>query len=434
MEPYNRSTRADLFWRWDGEALVSNYPGPSVSKETYTDRGTLTPVGRRNFSNGFKNPAFRDEIRRATNATTDVTAQEWSARQGWHSYNYDYLVVNSTTGAPIGGVKGSFGYNLQVWPFSILDSPDNGVTSRVLSRAVQDFLDDIDAKSSAFEAGQDIGEYKETLHSIRHPLQSLRDKVLNYFTLLTKVKRSYYNPISLRKALTDTYLEWRFGINPLVSDVADAIVKCGSHRFPIVPVHGHAKETWHSTRSSLDLSSQIPSRRVKIVATYAEDSVYEVRLKGGYKTGSDAQGRVSLFRDLQLTPDKWLPTAWDLLPYSWIADYFTNIGTIIRGLSFCTSNLAWGAKTVRNLKTGVISNFAIQRLPPGGSGVKYSFWSGNVNGDPSSSFTVKSVTRTSINANTLAPPLVFTVPTGKWPYINMSALLLQRAKKLVPFF
>jgi hypothetical protein len=49
-----------------------------------------------------------------------------------------------------------------------------------------------------------------------------------------------------------------------------------------------------------------------------------------------------------LLPKNFLPTAWELIPYSFLVDYFTNISTIIDAWSFINGNLAWAYKTERS--------------------------------------------------------------------------------------
>jgi hypothetical protein len=44
----------------------------------------------------------------------------------------------------------------------------------------------------------------------------------------------------------------------------------------------------------------------------------------------------------------FVPALWEWIPYSFLVDYFTNIGDIIEAASFPKSDLAWCARTYRN--------------------------------------------------------------------------------------
>ena len=45
------------------------------------------------------------------------------------------------------------------------------------------------------------------------------------------------------------------------------------------------------------------------------------------------------------TIDSWAPTAWELLPWSFLIDYFTNIGDVISAGTVSRSSLAWSRRT-----------------------------------------------------------------------------------------
>jgi hypothetical protein len=57
------------------------------------------------------------------------------------------------------------------------------------------------------------------------------------------------------------------------------------------------------------------------------------------------------------SPEQFLPTAWELVPYSFLIDYFTNIGDIIAGWSSLLVPLKWANKTTR--KTNEVTRVAM---------------------------------------------------------------------------
>lgn len=55
------------------------------------------------------------------------------------------------------------------------------------------------------------------------------------------------------------------------------------------------------------------------------------------------------------------PTAWELIPWSFLIDYFTNVGSIIDAASFPKADIAWSAYCIKRSNERKI----IQRIIPG---------------------------------------------------------------------
>jgi hypothetical protein len=71
-------------------------------------------------------------------------------------------------------------------------------------------------------AGENLGELGETLRMLRHPLQSLHE----WFKLLLHVsvkKRRHNRFLTSAQALSDTWLEYRYGIMPVVYTIVDVM-------------------------------------------------------------------------------------------------------------------------------------------------------------------------------------------------------------------
>lgn len=382
---------------------------------------------------GYKNPFWRDQVRKLENACTSFTGIDYSEDpRPFVSLDQSILYRRQSDGVVVYRYA-SAGYSglTSVTPPAYSDPPGSVITD-VTNRCIRDFLKSVDSAQSSLEAGQDLGEWKQTLEAVHHPLNSLKTGILNYLLALKKRKRKYPNPKVLKKVLADTYLEFHFGWQPLVADVAQAIADIGRFRFPAIPVRGRAKSTYSRTTTTVLGGYDFP---VTHTHSYDETSTYEVRYKGMLRPknlGSD--GRLSLAQSLQLTPDKWLPTAWDLLPYSWMSDYFVNIGDIITGLSAAMSiDLAWGVNTSRHHIDRMYHEVSMPDpyiQEPGYDIIEHV---NSVHGGTCHTW-AKKVNRSPLLTSDLIPRLEFSIPKSQYPFYNMGAILLQQSSRLVPFF
>lgn len=381
-------------------------------------------------TDGFKNPNHLSQERNGQNATTSFSGHASSFTPTFLNIVWDVGWKVDGVGPQYGTRSGSVYGIMQYTPPSMTVVP-GAVSTRVTNRCISQFLSACEAARSTIEGGQDVGEYKETLRSIHSPLHSLRSHILGYFTSLSKVRRRLRDPISLRKALADTYLEWRFGINPLISDVAKVIADAGRFRFDVIPVRAYASEKYGGSNSSF-APSTLGYCPLLTRQTLQSHSEYSVRYKGAIRSGADASGRISVSQAYQFTPENWLPTAWDLLPYSWIADYFTNIGDIIRSLSFVSSNLVWACKGSKQCVRGVWSDVTFTPLTaPIGFHIDHD---GSYSSGGSAKYEYAEFSRSALTSSDLMPRFAFRVPTSPYPFLNMAALMLSRASRLVPFF
>jgi hypothetical protein len=420
-----------VFGPYRSQALVGDFDGGAPSSFTVSQPMSVDTIYR-DQRIGSDNPRWRDIIRQGQDATTFFSGSAFS--EPFHCW-----VTATIKGTEIRkadshqrDVSYQFDGNPSVdYPPSSGGNPDSSVKADVKNRVIRRFLDAIDTAQTSFEAGQDLGEYKETLHSIQRPLGPLRERILSYFDRLTKVGISKYriNKHGLTKTIADTYLEFHFGWQPLVDDVAKAIADCGRFRFPVIPV----RASQHAVFSVQDINvhSQWPFFPVGYTRKYRETSTYFLRYKGAIKTRNlMPSGQISLAQSLQLTPDKWLPTVWDLLPYSWMADYFVNIGEIIRGFSALSTNFAWGCVTERIRTERAYSEYVLSpfTFDPNGPSAAGSIVQSSLGGTGVT--WAQSVVRSHLDGTSLVPELQFSVPTSNYAFANMGSVLRQRGSKI----
>jgi len=397
------------------------------------------PMTWANSLNGFKNPMWRMQIRNNLNATTVMTA---SMQNVMASYGSAYVSYRQKSTTQPGNYDTTQYRGYPVYGFPSTTGPVAEVIAEVRNRALRKFHSKVNAVRSSLEGGQTVGEWKQLLQAVTNPLGSLRRFTLGHLQYTKKriegigkyrkkrfSKQQYLEDVN--KVVADTYLEWTFGWNPLVSDAAAALVGLQT-RFDqdeIVVVDGRANKDY-SGSNSRQQNWQAQSEVYVCYQDVVTRSNIKIIYKGGVKSGA-YNGTKDWARTTGLIPERFVPTVWELIPYSFVADYFVNIGDIINALSFRRSWLTWGQVTTRVVHEKKYHEQQISYKPTPG------FLATTINNGFSASggdaiLTRKTVERLPIDATvSLMPELRFAYPVKQKPWMNMTALLVQPSIKLL---
>lgn len=284
---------------------------------------------------GSDNPNWRKTIARGGNATTSASGSKRSERlpraSGSISVSKQENPLNPYTGIYSGEVSGSPSASAALFDYTKADAA-----------ARLKFIDNYRSTRQAFSSGTFLGELRETLHMIRHPALSLRRGIDRYGMAvkkrLTRTKR-YADRL---KVVQDTWLEYNFGWAPFVHDITDAYNELVTGRsFWLEPVKGFSKFTDRS--GGQYITNLLGTLNCRI--DYQSTTETSVRYLGAVR--ADRHSPPSLMDAWGFRPEDFLPTVWELIPYSFLVDYFTNIGDIISAMSEGPVSLAWGCKTSR---------------------------------------------------------------------------------------
>ena len=214
------------------------------------------------------------------------------------------------------------------------------------------FLKDVRATRNQFRGGVFLGELREAIHMIRHPAQSLLRGMDSYLHAASRrVKKAIARvPVSNRLriatgVLGDTWLEYSFGWIPFINDIKSAqeALARRAEDFLGTPVKGVGVASAQSSFSSIeDLGSVAYSTLDYRVEEY-------IVIYRGYVAAT--LDKVSRGRSLLgFSAEQFLPTIWELLPWSFLSDYFVNIDDLIECSSTSTNGLSWVSRTtVRKL-------------------------------------------------------------------------------------
>lgn len=376
---------------------------------------------------GVKNSSWRRQIKAGLNATTNSGGTRIKHKPDFFDSEISTLDI-TRGGLPL---TRAWSGQLPIYSFAPTTAASGSVVTDVRNRCLRSFYSKAKTVQSSVELGQDLGEWKETLHAFTSPFASLRGLITGHYSRLAKAKKLYRNNTpSLRKALADSYLEFTFGWKPLALDIADAYAGLAtrSRMTDVMPISAHASAPFGGSTAVQSTGTGFPG-----VSAYQTNSgKYSERLKGAIRVNIGANGLVPLMDVFQLsTVENFVTTAWDLIPYSFLVDYFTNAGDIISSFCYSKSNIAWHCLTTRTLNSRIwrISENGNSKYNPGSETlVVYRYRGGNASSE-SIVFT-----RTVPSLSSLVPTLQFSLPNSNKPWLNIGALILGGSLPLVPFF
>lgn len=310
------------------------------------------------------NRNWKKLIREGKNASTDLTVSGshlFKYRPGYYQVTgtcRDTCTSTATANNSKGGGQWVYG-NICLavgFPSSNPTSIDTDEATNLARERFQ--LNSLD-KQRRFTGGVFLGELHKTLHMIRSPAKNLFKSIGE--TTASLRKRGKLLPKHKRKEfLGNTYLEASYGWAPLVSDIqngAEALAEYHlKRRNNTVYVRGSSGviETLLSDVTS-NQSLQYGLSLLKFRRREVDTARVEVKYYGKLLV-SPANTLFLNERFWGLDLSQFAPTAWELMPYSFLIDYFTNIGNIINAWSFQSSQLYWVTKTVKRAYRTVVTS------------------------------------------------------------------------------
>lgn len=199
--------------------------------------------------------------------------------------------------------------------FMLNPSSDPSERMRVMADVVSKSAFDVDLLTNLAESKETLSLLIDLINGIRKPLESIQKIARN----------TRKNPL---KQGSEAWLMYRYGIMPVIYSVQDAI--------KLLKQRGFLYQTFRSKGSS-DL--KFPNRDMSIPHIYnmgAASLTY--RGTGKVYYGSEA---LRLISRISVNP---VLTAWELVPWSFVVDWFVDVSGFIRAHSLALTSMATDSK------------------------------------------------------------------------------------------
>lgn len=233
-------------------------------------------------------------------------------------------------------------------------------TASLERELIVEMLGEIRGARSPFQALPFLGELKETIEMIRSPLRGIRKHTARYARQLRRNKTALKKAGLVSDILTDLYLQWTYGVSPLIGDIdnlKEAYMKLSQQEpKPLV-----LRVSGKISQGGSDGVTQTDYTPCLVLHTYATEARIQIKvcLEQQIKTTTGA------LDTLGVNLNEFVPTLWELLPYSFLIDYVTNVGDVIGGACTSLAGLRWAWMSIgqRKVRTNYVVPIPLSTFP-----------------------------------------------------------------------
>jgi hypothetical protein len=277
---------------------------------------------------------YRGKIARIEDATTEGDGIQISGKSDVLTLTIDYV---------------NFGFQIHRVLSGHLNPPgvfaNPSYSNTLYDAALTSFVSRARQVQHKFQLGVALGEFRDTIQLIKRPTLIFRRLTSGHKKRVQK-RISMTKRRNIKKALAQEWLTYSFGIKPLLNDIDDAmsdLAELTNGRPPSERITVQKRNEFKFGGQSSDFNSLNDWKYNYRASNFARESV---TIRGSVKV---------LVPSLAWAPRKaailalsdFVPTVWELIPYSFLVDYFINIGDLINCLTFLSSTVQWCNATRR---------------------------------------------------------------------------------------
>jgi len=398
-------------------------------------RSNVFPVTTVGTRSGTRVPDWREKIARGQNASSDFTSNRIEILER----DTGNVHMDATHVFTPSSVRTETFEGFVVRPSDGLGhySPATNVAE---AAALQRILAKIRSEYQKLNSAAVVAEGLDVIRQFGAPFAAICDLTNRRLNRLYLESRGLKGSTAFRKLkwaeiVASTWLEYSFGLKPLISDsvkAAEALAHWQDeadndfrYRSRVVG-RGTSNFTTQSEGVETLINSDIG--RVYIKARRRDSTDYRVQYVCGLGAShrADIGSNDRLLQLLGFNPENWVPAIWEVVPWSWLIDYFSNVGQIMQAAVTSTADVKWTCKTV-SYETVVHQTTPVSADATRSLLAAYNYKLRSLSGHAGQWKTRRTTVTRDADATLGCPPLVISHPFEDGTKLaNMAAVLLNR--------
>jgi hypothetical protein len=319
--PYSKSSTQTITavnWQHEDRVLPSVIPN-------YTDDKGFTKVNYSRTMNGYRLSNYQALISGDGDATTDFSATD----------NIPGVILlprvvqyRRTSGASVYTGTASVSS-------AVLNNNSTLLTSNTTAVQQMAYSKFYNKMQASFQTYTFLAEAREAVHMIRNPAESLRKALSKHIVDAQKRRRAIARkPGSsraklkeFRRVASDMWLEGMFGWLPLVNDIQGGLTALNNVLADQPRQEVHRVSASQTVKSAETTGALQTSYYMQFVIGTSSVNKTSAHISAAVDTSLSLS--TSVPSEFGLYPEQFIPTLWEVVPWSFLVDYFVNIGDVL---------------------------------------------------------------------------------------------------------